>query len=427
MSVSALEESFFLTKNNYEDSTKTIFKTLLKDVEFTDVTLALSDEKQVKGHKAILGASSSFFRKIFQQNAASNLVLYLKGVKSKDMNSIMEFMYLGQTSVNKADLNTFLESAEDLKIEGLIQPGKASMSVSNAYQVFQSIPEISIDEEKSVSVDEFSSANYTNSSMTSPTFDNSSMNQSTFDTSSMASLGSSMLDTSISSHDVSNTSEMTFQVTPEFSSTLLPLPVSKEDQEQAALIVANIKNTSSSKLEQNTSILNGSITFNAENKNYSCSKCVFTSVHRRSALRHFANTHADSNQTNIKQERVIEDLSLKREQGEQSFSSLESSMETTIKSEESATEKKHECGQCDFTTKHRTSLKRHLYGVHGQEEAKPNARDNTSTGPKKHSCTSCSFATDHFFSLRRHAETLHGVILGSSSSISPSSQVQDTS
>ena len=87
-----MEESFFLTKNNYEDSTKTIFKTLLKDDEFTDVTLALSDEKQVKGHKAILGASSSFFRKIFQQNAAANLVLYLKGVKSKDMNSIMEFI-----------------------------------------------------------------------------------------------------------------------------------------------------------------------------------------------------------------------------------------------------------------------------------------------------------------------------------------------
>lgn len=414
-----MEESFFLTKNNYEDSTKTIFKTLLKDDEFTDVTLALSDEKQVKGHKAILGASSSFFRKIFKQNAASNLVLYLKGIKAKDMNSIMEFMYLGQTSVNKADLNTFLESAEDLKIEGLIQPGKASMSVSNAYQAFQSLPEITIDEEKSV--DEFSSANYTNSSLTNPTFDNSSMNQSTFNTSSMVSLGSSMLDTSVSSHDVSNTSEMTFQVTPEFSSTLLPLPVSKEDQEQAALIVANIKNTPSLKLEQNTSILNGSITFNAENKNYSCSKCVFTSVHRRSALRHFANTHADSNQANIKQESVMEDLSIKRELGE-----LESSMETTIKSEESATEKKHECGQCDFTTKHRTSLKRHLYGVHGQEEAKPNARENTSTGPKKHPCTSCSFSTDHFSSLRRHAETLHGVVLGSGSSTSPSSQVQDT-
>ena len=421
MSRSAMEESFFLTKNNYEDSTKTIFKTLLKDDEFTDVTLALSDEKQVKGHKAILGASSSFFRKIFQQNAAANLVLYLKGVKSKDMNSIMEFMYLGQTSVNKADLTTFLESAEDLKIEGLIQPGKASMSVSNAYQAFQSLPEITIDEEKSVSADEFSSANYTNSSLSNPTFDNSSMNQSTFDTSSMSSLSSSMLDTSVSSHDVSNTSEMTFQVTPEFSSTLLPLPVSKEDQEQAALIVANIKKEQSSKLVQNTSILNGSITFNAENKNYSCSKCVFTSVHRRSALRHFANTHADSDQPNIKQEKVIE------ETGEPSFSSLESSMETTIKSEESGPEKKHECGQCDFTTKHRTSLKRHLYGVHGHEELKPNARENTSTGPKKHSCTSCSFATDHFYSLRRHAETLHGVILGSSaSSASPAIQVQDT-
>ena len=79
---SNVAESFFLTKNNYEDSTKNIFKTLLKDVEFSDVTLALNDENQVKGHKAILGASSSFFRKIFQQNSDANLVLYLKGINS---------------------------------------------------------------------------------------------------------------------------------------------------------------------------------------------------------------------------------------------------------------------------------------------------------------------------------------------------------
>ena len=454
MSGFKMDESFFLTKNNYEDSIKNLLKTLLKDGDFTDITLALSDDKdkQIQGHKAILGGSSSFFRHIFRQNTASNLVLQLKGVNSKNMNSIMEFIYLGQTSVNKEDLPTFLESAERLQVEGLMQSGKASMSGKLGIEQHwrQSLPEqvITIGA-KSVSVEESCSENYTDSSMT----------QSTFDTSS---LSSSMLDTSVSSNNVSNISDMTFKFTPEFSSTLL---LSKKDQEEAAKLVASIKNKSElkqeitigeeksgdscsenytnssinqstfdtsyisslsssimdpkdeeeaakmvanikskSKLEQNTIILNGLVTFNADTKTYSCSKCLLNSVHRRSALRHFATVHAESN---IKQERVTEDISPKRD--EVSDSSYESSLE--IETEDSELKTKHECGHCDFTTKHRSSLKRHLYGVHSQEEFKPIAKENSNTGPKKHSCSSCSFATDHFFSLRRHSQTRHGVII----------------
>ena len=118
------DETFVLTKNDYEESTKNILKSLFSDSEFTDVSLASSDHKQLRGHKAILGAASSFFRSIFKQNAAANLVLYLKGVTAKDLGSIMEFVYLGQTSISKADLPAFMEAAEELKIEGLMQPRK---------------------------------------------------------------------------------------------------------------------------------------------------------------------------------------------------------------------------------------------------------------------------------------------------------------
>ena len=347
MSGTRMDESFILTKNNYEDSTKTIFKNLLKDVEFTDVTLALNDEKQVKGHKAILGASSSFFRKIFQQNAVANLVLYLKGISTKDMNSIMEFIYLGQTSVNKADLSTFLEVAEELKIEGLMQMDKAAMSASHS----ESVPEITIDEltidEEESPVDEFSPA------------DNSSSNQSTFETSS--SQDSSMRDTSVTSHDVS--SEMRLQVSPDILNTMLPLPVSREDQEHAAMIVANIKKNTK-RPEQNTSILNGSVTFDSENKHYSCSKCVFTTVHRRSALRHFANTHSDSDQPDIKQEQMREPEEQKHDLSEVLSSDLESSLENDIQ-HGSEKKKKYKCSECDFSSVHRRSLRRHLHKVHG--------------------------------------------------------------
>ena len=157
MSGSKINDSFVITKNSHEDSVKTIFESLLKDGEFTDVTLSLSDDKQIRGHRAILAASSNFFRKIFKQNSTSGL--YLKEVDSVDMNSIMEFIYLGQTSVNKADLTTFLQAAEHLQIEGLIQPGEASISDMNVSKAFESLPEpvvsdLIIDEEKSISVED---------------------------------------------------------------------------------------------------------------------------------------------------------------------------------------------------------------------------------------------------------------------------------
>ena len=115
-------ESFALKKNDYGQSTESIFKSLWTDEDFKDVTLASNDHNLIWGHKAILGASSSFFKNIFKNNAASNLVLYLKGVSSKDPESIMEFIYCGETNINKVDLDSFLNVAKELKIDGLMEP-----------------------------------------------------------------------------------------------------------------------------------------------------------------------------------------------------------------------------------------------------------------------------------------------------------------
>ena len=115
-------QSYVLKKNDYEESTKSIFKSLWTDEEFKDVTLASNDHQEIRGHKAILGASSSFFRNIFKNKTAANLVLYLKGVSSKDLGSIMEFIYCGEANVSKADLASFLDVAKELEIEGLMGP-----------------------------------------------------------------------------------------------------------------------------------------------------------------------------------------------------------------------------------------------------------------------------------------------------------------
>merc|ERR1712202_30195 len=121
MSISTSDD-FLLTKNNFELCTKNAFKNLINETEFSDVTLACSDDKQVQAHKVILGACSPFFKKIFRKNPHQHLLLYLKGVEHKDLKAILELMYLGETKINKNHLDSFLNAAQELKVDGLIFP-----------------------------------------------------------------------------------------------------------------------------------------------------------------------------------------------------------------------------------------------------------------------------------------------------------------
>lgn len=122
MSLPTTSDDFLLTKNNFELCTKNAFKNLINEAEFADVTLACSDDKQIKAHKVILGACSPFFKKIFRKNPHQHPLLYLKGVSHRDLEAILEFMYQGETKINKNHLDSFLNAAQELKVDGLIFP-----------------------------------------------------------------------------------------------------------------------------------------------------------------------------------------------------------------------------------------------------------------------------------------------------------------
>ena len=112
-------EKFCLSWNDFETSVSNSFKDLLGDEHFTDVTLVSEDNRQMKVHKVILSSCSPFFRNIFIKNAHNHPLLYLKGVKYSDLQSIIDFVYLGQAQVGQEDLQRFLDAAKDLEIKGL--------------------------------------------------------------------------------------------------------------------------------------------------------------------------------------------------------------------------------------------------------------------------------------------------------------------
>jgi len=113
-------EKFCLRWNDFESNISGAFRELRDDKDFFDVTIACEDE-QLQAHKVILSACSPFFRNILRRNQHQHPLLYLKGVKYTDLQSVLNFMYHGEVNVAQEELNSFLAVAEDLRVKGLTQ------------------------------------------------------------------------------------------------------------------------------------------------------------------------------------------------------------------------------------------------------------------------------------------------------------------
>jgi len=120
-------EKFCLRWNDFETNISSAFRELRDDKDFFDVTLACDDE-QIQAHKVILSACSPFFRNVLRRNPHQNPLLYLKGVKYTDLQSVLNFMYHGEVNVAQEELNSFLAVAEDLRVKGLTQNQSGSSS-----------------------------------------------------------------------------------------------------------------------------------------------------------------------------------------------------------------------------------------------------------------------------------------------------------
>ena len=112
-----------LVRSDFNIHTSKTFGALFRDSNFSDVTLVCEDHKQISAHKAILSSSSNFFKDIFLKSPHANPLVYLK-LKSSDVESLVRFMYLGECQVKQEDIDMFLNTARDLKVEGLASCGE---------------------------------------------------------------------------------------------------------------------------------------------------------------------------------------------------------------------------------------------------------------------------------------------------------------
>ena len=109
-----------LTWDSYSDHLKEAFKEMMTSNEFADVTLITDDKQQIKAHRNILSAASPVFKSIFQidSNNASQ-VIFLMGIQHSEMESIMQFIYLGEARFNEERMSEFLTLSKNLEIKEL--------------------------------------------------------------------------------------------------------------------------------------------------------------------------------------------------------------------------------------------------------------------------------------------------------------------
>ena len=115
------DDKFLLSWNDFATNAPNTFRKLWSDQDFTDVTLATEDDKQIRAHKVILSSSSQFFRKLLIKNPHPNPLIYLKGIRHHELAMAIQFIYHGQCHVANEDIPDFLTTGIDLMINGLME------------------------------------------------------------------------------------------------------------------------------------------------------------------------------------------------------------------------------------------------------------------------------------------------------------------
>ena len=123
-----MSEKFALKWTDYQSNWNRSLSQLRKDTDLADVNLISDDKVKFTAHKVILSSCSNVFKFILKENNNARPLLYLGGVSSVNLGHILDYIYHGEVNLFQEQLDSFLESAQKLEIEGLIgQEGVAEL------------------------------------------------------------------------------------------------------------------------------------------------------------------------------------------------------------------------------------------------------------------------------------------------------------
>lgn len=117
--MTVLSEKLCLEWTEFQQNFSSSFQELWKENYLSDITLVCDDNQQIEAHKIILTTCSPLFKTMLKKNKHSHPMIFMRGIKSKHLMLLLEFMYLGETNVFQEDLNDLLKVGEELQVKGI--------------------------------------------------------------------------------------------------------------------------------------------------------------------------------------------------------------------------------------------------------------------------------------------------------------------
>ena len=126
------QKKYIFHWHSYSDHLREALNEMMLSSEFADVTLVTDDKQQIRAHRNILSAASPVFKSILQIDCKNtNPVIYLRGIQHSEMESIMQFIYLGQAKFYEERMSEFLMVSKNLEIKDLLTGTEMNQTNSN--------------------------------------------------------------------------------------------------------------------------------------------------------------------------------------------------------------------------------------------------------------------------------------------------------
>ena len=98
-----------------------MLKEIYKVEKYSDVTLVSDDQVHFKAHKIVLSACSPVFKKIIDNSPSQHTLIYLRGIQRYELESVLQFMYLGEGQVFQNRIREFIKVAKDLEVKDICE------------------------------------------------------------------------------------------------------------------------------------------------------------------------------------------------------------------------------------------------------------------------------------------------------------------
>ena len=112
-------KTVLLQENSNNQIEGSLLQKLFTNSDFTDVTLVSGDNQHIAAHRAILGASSPFLKKIFYESLHQNTFFYLGLVDHGILQAMLQFIYLGRCEEETEHLVELKSLASQLRVTSL--------------------------------------------------------------------------------------------------------------------------------------------------------------------------------------------------------------------------------------------------------------------------------------------------------------------